>query len=394
MILEGIRILDLSRMLPGPYGSMLLGDLGAEVIRVENPREIDMARAAPPLIGGVGSMYLMINRNKKSITLDLKKERGRDVFMDLAKTADVIFEQFRPGVVQRLGLGYEDVKAVKPDIIYCSLSGFGQDGPYRDRVGHDLNYLSVAGFVGMNRRKNEAPVLPGFAVADLTGGIFAAFSIIAALYDRERTGQGRYIDVSICDVVVSLASNLFGEVMEETEDVDGSRGGKPWSALAREGPFYGVYETKDGGYISLGAIEHKFWINICMALGHPELVDKQFVLGEEAKEVSSLLGEIFKTKTREEWEEELDGQYVPFAAVNSIREMAEDPQVKAREMIGTLHHPEAGEIKQIKSPVKFGEDAEVLRTPPPRTGEHTEAILKELGYGDNLILGLRDNGVI
>jgi crotonobetainyl-CoA:carnitine CoA-transferase CaiB-like acyl-CoA transferase len=389
MILQGIRLLDLSRMLPGPYATMLLGDLGADVIRVENPEEIDLAMLAPPLVAGIGSLYLMVNRNKKSITLNLKNDGAAEVFRDLAKTADVVFEQFRPGVVNRLGIGYEDIKKVKPDIIYCSLTGFGQHGPYRNRPGHDINYLSIAGFMDVNKRDGEAPVVPGVPVADLTGGIFAALSVLAALFARERTGRGQHIDVAMTDVIVSMACSVFGELAaDEREEKTGL------SSLMQEAPFYGVYETKDGEYVSIGAIEPKFWRGLCEELGHPELVPKQFVFGEGARETSSVLADVFKSRTKEEWEERLGEKDVMFTPVNSLREMVDDPHVSARQLIGTIRHPVAGEVRQIKFPVRFGDSVECLREPPPSVGEHTDQILGELGYGEDKIKELRQRLVI
>ncbi len=389
LALEGIRVMDLSRMLPGPYGTMLLADLGADVIRVENPEVMDTARLAPPLMGGVGAMYLMVNRNKRSISLNLKHEQGRAVFLDLVRTADVVIEQFRPGVMQALGLGYDALRAIRPDLIYCSLSGFGQDGPYRLRPGHDINYVSLAGLTDATRGADGKPTVPGFPVADLVGGIFAAFYILAALLARQRTGEGRYLDVALADAVVSLASPLLAEAAV------GDAGGSELllSSFFRQSPFYGIYRTSDGGYVSIGAIEPAFWTRLCEALGRPDLASQQYAVGDEAQEISRQLAEIFDSRTRAEWERELGNLDVMFAPVKSMAEMLEDHQVLVRGLIGSLEHPEAGFIPQVRSPVRLG-DADCLRMPPPEPGQHGEEILRELGYSESQLKELADANVI
>ncbi|HYV04751.1 MAG TPA: CoA transferase, partial [Blastocatellia bacterium] len=269
--LKGIRVLDLSRMLPGPYCSMMLGDLGAEVIKVEEPKIGDPTRHTRPLVDGQSAAFAQVNRNKKSIAIDLKQPAGRELFLKLAATADCILEQFRPGVVDRLGVGYNKVAEINPRIVYCSLTGFGQDGPHRDRSGHDLNYLALSGVLGLTTDEKGKPVIPGVQIADLAGGMIAGFAILAALLARERTGQGQYVDVSMFDVMVSMlpipAAHHFGG---RTISVGGKY------VLSGAYPFYNVYEASDGKYMTLGALEPKFWANFCRTIGREELIARQF----------------------------------------------------------------------------------------------------------------------
>ncbi|HWN97786.1 MAG TPA: CaiB/BaiF CoA-transferase family protein, partial [Blastocatellia bacterium] len=288
--LDGIRILDLSRMLPGPYCSMMLGDLGAEVIKVEEPRIGDPTRHTRPLVNGQSAAFALVNRNKKSIAIDLKQPDGRDLFLKLASTADCVLEQFRPGVVERLGIGYPAVSEINPRIVYCSLTGFGQDGPHRDRSGHDLNYLALSGVLGLTTDERGKPVIPGVQVADLAGGMIAAFAILAALLARERTGRGQYVDVSMFDVMVSMlpvpaAHHFAGKTMPV--------GGK--YVLSGAYPFYSVYETSDQEFMTLGALEPKFWANFCKTVGREDLIPRQFDEGERRENLFQDVRTIFKS---------------------------------------------------------------------------------------------------
>ncbi|MCX5910005.1 MAG: CaiB/BaiF CoA-transferase family protein [Deltaproteobacteria bacterium] len=258
--LEGIKVLDLSRLLPGPYGSMILADLGAEVLRIEDRR-----------FEGDGPGMPTVMRNKRHMTLNLKHPRGREIFYRLAKEADVLLEGFRPGVVKRLGIDYDSLKGIYPRLIYCSVTGYGQDGPYRKMVGHDVNYLSFGGVLGLTGERDRKPVIPPIQVADIAaGGMFAALGIMAALLYRERTGKGQYIDISMLDGVIAMlpfaASILWG----------GGKPGKSDTLLSGRYPCYSVYETKDGEYISLGALEERFWVTLCRQLGREDYIPHQF----------------------------------------------------------------------------------------------------------------------
>src|SRR5215510_9077828 len=297
--LFGYRVLDLSRLLPGPYCSMMLADLGAEVLKIEEIKG-DPTRMSPPRIAGKSYSFEQVNRNKKSIALDLKNPEGRAVFLKLAARADVILEQFRPGVMERLGIDYATISADNPLIVYCSLTGFGQDGPHRDRSGHDLNYLALSGVLGLTTDREGRPVIPGVQVADLAGGMIAAFAILAALLARTRTGRGQYVDVSMFDVMLSMlpipaAHHFAGATIPV--------GGK--YVLSGAYPFYNVYETGDGKFMTLGALEPKFWTNFCRKVGREDLVSRQFDSGERRENLFSEVRAIFKSKSQSDWVESM-----------------------------------------------------------------------------------------
>lgn len=389
LLLEGITILDLTRLLPGPYGTMLLADLGAEVIKVEEPKVGDSAREFSPTVGGEGALFQVVNRNKKSLTLNLKAEAGRDVFLRLAATADVVVEQFRPGVMDRLGLGWEACKARNPRLIYCALTGYGQDGPYRDRVGHDINYIAYGGILGLTGPAGGPPVLPGVQIADLSGGMMAALGILAVLWARERTGEGRFLDVAMLDTVVSGLS-LPAATFAATGEVP-SRGRL---LLSGRLPGYQVYETRDGRFITVGALEGKFWRNLCVALGREDLVP--FADPDEAKghEVQAELARIFRTRTREEWVATLGDAEVCFAPVNDLGETFADPQVLHRGMLAEVPLPDGTIMTQPGTPLRVSGGARWRHEPPPALGQHTVPVLTRAGYSAGEISALRAAGVI
>jgi crotonobetainyl-CoA:carnitine CoA-transferase CaiB-like acyl-CoA transferase len=383
--LEGIRVLDLSRMLPGPYCSMMLADLGAEVIKVEEPTLGDPTRRSPPLIDGKSEPFSQVNRNKKSIAIDLKQREGRDIFLKLASRADCVLEQFRPGVVDRLGINYAAVAEVNPGIIYCSLTGFGQNGPHRERSGHDLNYLALSGVLGLTTDERGKPVIPGVQVADLAGGMIAAFAILAALLARNKTGRGRYIDVSMFDVMLSMlpipaAHHFAGQTI--------GVGGK--YVLSGAYPFYNVYETSDGKFMTLGALEPKFWVNFCRKVDREDLIARQFDSGERRSDLFTQVEEIFKTRTRDEWIELLRDADCCCEPVLSMSEAFEHEQTQAREMVKMTDDA----ARQLGSSFKMSETLRRLVTPAPTLGEHTDVLLREVGFDDGQISTLRDGGVI
>ena len=274
MPLEGIRVLDLSTMYPGPVCTMTLADFGADVIRVEPTNGGDLWRYSLPLVNGLGMPYLQVNRNKKSICLNLKSTSGREIFYHLAENADVVVEQYRPGVAKRLGVDYETLEKINPKIVYCSISGFGQTGPYRLKAGHDINYISYAGILGLTARSNERPTIPGVQVGDVCGGaLYALSGILIALIGAKQTGRGQYIDTAMFDGAVSMmhwnASSYLanGEAMQPQGNI-----------LIGQLACYNVYETKDGRYISLGAVESHLWTNFCEKIGHPEFADRKSVV--------------------------------------------------------------------------------------------------------------------
>ncbi|HKP12326.1 MAG TPA: CaiB/BaiF CoA-transferase family protein [Blastocatellia bacterium] len=387
--LAGIRVLDLSRMLPGPFASMMLGDLGAEVVKVEEPTVGDPTRHSPPLVGKQSAAFLQVNRNKKSIALDLKRAGARDIFLRLAADADVVLEQFRPGVVDRLGIGYEAVKQANPRVVYCSLTGFGQDGPHRDRSGHDMNYLALAGVLGLTTDERGKPVIPGVQVADLAGGMVAAFAILAALMARERTGSGQYVDVSMFDVMLAmLAIPAAHHFAGKTMDVGGKY------ALNGAYPFYHVYETSDGKYMTLGALEPKFWANFCKAVGREELVSRQFDDGERRERLFAEVRAIFKARTQAEWVERMRDADCCCEPVLSMAEAFAHPQTAAREMVRGHTAQSALSFMHLAAPYKLSETPPRTESAAPRLGEHTDELLEALGVGAQERERLRAAGIV
>lgn len=384
-LLAGIRVLDLTRLLPGPYATLLLADLGAEVIKIEEPKTGDPVRYVPPFVNNKSYRFLLLNRNKKSLTLNLKPTKGREIFLKLAQISDAILEGFRPGVAERLGIDYEAVRQVKPDIIYGSLTGFGQNGPYRERAGHDINYIALAGLLSLTG--HERPVIPGVPVADLAGGMFAALTILAALIRRNRSHQGAYIDLSMTDCVLSWLSIHAAEYFSTGQSP------KPSEMVLTGGfPCYAIYETKEGRFIAIGALEEKFWANLCRALGKEAYIPHQFSK-EKREEIFASLKKLFKTKTRDEWLAFFDHRQIPISSVNDLEEALDDPQIRHRGLLKELD-TENKKIKQIDFPAKFAEAFERQDQIAPALGEHTEKILKALGYNQNELDKLRREGVI
>jgi len=316
--LDGIRVLDLSRLLPGPYATMFLADMGAEVIKIETPRLGDYVRLAPDEFGGPG-MFYMLNRDKKSLALNYRNQRGREIFHKLAATADLIIETFKPGAMARWGFDYESLRKNNPRIIVCSLSGYGQDGPFRDRAGHDINYTSVGGLVGLNGKLGGAPIANGVQIADMGGGMLAAMSILGALLSRERTGQGAYLDVAMLDLVVSWAMPIAGSwfFYKGTSPDPGQL------PLSGGWPCFNVYQTADGKHMSLGALEDPFWSAFCKTVGRNDLLESRF-----DSAIIPQVAAIFIEKTQSEWIHLFEGIEVCLEPVNGIEEMLQHPQVK------------------------------------------------------------------
>ena len=387
--LEGIRVLDLSRMLPGPYCSMMLADLGAEVIKVEEPSVGDPTRWSKPMIGDQSSAFRQINRNKKSIAVDLKKSEGRSIFLKLSATADVVLEQFRPGVVDRLGIGHEAVSEVNPRIVYCSLTGFGQDGPHRDRSGHDLNYLALSGVLGLTTDERGKPAIPGVQVADLAGGMIAAFAILAALHARERTGLGQFVGVSMFDVMMSMlpipASQQFAGRALEVGDKYLLTGGYP---------FYSIYETGDGRFMTLGALEPKFWENFCRKVGRDELVPRQFDDGELRKQLFEEVAAIFKSKSQAEWVELMQDADCCCEPVLSMAEAFDHPQARAREMVRKFGVSMSETMSHLGFAYKMSLTPPRTTTGSPALGQDSQDLLRQIGLSDDEIQNLRKSGIV
>lgn len=383
--LEGLRILDLTRLLPGAYCTLLLADQGAEVIKIEQPGKGDYNRAFEPLNRKESGSFLLLNRNKKSITLDLKHEAGKKVFLEMVDQADIVIEGFRPGVMKRLGLDYDVLSDRNPGIIFCALSGYGQDGPYAMVSGHDLNYMAEIGAVQLFAEKGRRPIVPGLSIADVGGGsLMAVFGLLTAVLARQKTGVGQFVDVSMFDgaftwLTYHAADYLFGGVEP--------RGGeRPFLGGA---PCYNIYACGDGKHISLGIIEEHFWDRFCDLIGHPEFKENQWPDTEEAGVQFAVLGQTFASAPCAAWVEKLMQADIPVGAVNSMAEAFVHPQVKARDLMMELDHPVEGRIPQFGFPVKFSNTPGKVRTPPPLLGEHTDQILRDLGYSADGVSELR-----
>ncbi|MFB6069628.1 MAG: CaiB/BaiF CoA transferase family protein [Halanaeroarchaeum sp.] len=389
--LSGVTVLDLTRLLPGPYGTQLLGDLGADVVKIEEPTRGDYYREETPrLDDGDSRIFALLNRNKRSVALDLKDERGHRAFLDLAADADVIVEQFRPGVADRLGVDVDSVREVNDAVVYVSLSGYGQGGPYEQWVGHDINYIGIGGLLGMTGEPDEKPTLPGLPVADFAGGMATAVAALAGVVQAGTTGEGSYFDVSMTDVMVSWQS-LYAPFVFDDEAAVPDRGG---TMPAGKYPCYDVYETADGEYLTVGAMEYKFWEALCTELGLEEYANRDDHMPAEPRrtEIRESLAAVFRERTREEWLETLDPSVVPVAPVNDLEAVWEDPQVEHREMVESLS-VDGESMPFVSAPFEIDGESAFVREPHPGLGEHSRQILHEMGYDRDEIDRLVADGV-
>jgi alpha-methylacyl-CoA racemase len=382
MPLSGIRILDLTRLLPGAFCTMLLADMGADVIKVEAPGGGDYMRWTPPLVDGKSVLFNALNRNKRSLSLNLKAEPGRELLLRLVENADVLVEGNRPGVMRRLGLGWDILHARNPRLVMCSITGYGQDGPFAARAGHDLNYMATAGGLGLNGAKGGPPVPLSVQVADIGGGgLQPAVAILGALVAVQRGAEGRWLDVSMTDGAVSwlalaLAARGGGEEV-----------GRGDQRLAGRHACYRVYECKGGGFYSVGALEPKFWAALCVAIGRPDLVGLQFAEGVEAERVHRDMEAVFASRTRSEWQDELSGLDACCEPVLELDEVATHPQVAARRLIA---HRKTG--VEVRPAVPMRQDWR--RRDAPDLGEHTAEVLAEIGFEGQRLEDLKLQGVI
>lgn len=394
-LLSGIRVLDLSRVLAGPYCSMILGDLGADVIKVERPGVGDETRHwGPPFAApGESAYFLCVNRNKRSITIDMKKPEGIGIIKSLAQKSDVFLENFTPGTTEGLGVGYETIREINPGIIYCSITGFGPDGPYRNRAGYDLAVSALGGLMGITGEPDGPPVKVGVAITDVTTGISAQGAICAALYAREKTGRGQRIDLSLLETQVSALVNIASSYLVSGEIP------RRWGTAHETIVPYQGFETKDK-YVIVAVGNDQLWIKFCKVLGRPELAeDPRFKTNplrvQNRKECIGILAPIMKTRKRDEWVELLNREAIPCAPINTMDEVFSNPQVLHRKMLAEIEHPTAGKIKLAGIPVKYSEAEASIRRPPPLLGQHTAEVLSEvLEYDAARIEKLKADGVL
>ena len=381
--LEGVRIVDITRLLPGNYCTLLLADLGAEVVKVEEPGRGDAIRLAPPFVDGQGAAHLAFNRGKRSVAIDLKSRDGAEVLKRHVERADAVVESFRPGVMDRLGVGWEALSGRNPKLVYCSLTGYGQDGPYRDRAGHDISYIGAAGILDATGSRDGGPVLPAVQVADLGGGMAAALGIVVALWRAASEGRGRFVDVSMLDVSASWAGMLWSWYLA-TGEVP-RRGGTP---LTGRLACYRPYRCADGRFLTVGALEPRFWRVLCEALGAEDLIEAHLD-PDRQDEVAGRLEEAFGSRPRDEWIERLAGLEACVGPVSDVAEAMADPQVRAREMVVEIEGRAIGPGPAIRLP----EGRAAVRA-APRLGEHTDEVLAEAGLSSEEIEDLRRRGVI
>jgi alpha-methylacyl-CoA racemase len=391
--LDGVRVLDLTRLLPGGFCTLLLADMGADVLKVEDTTGGDYIRWMPPYYGGeeeqragtASAYFLALNRNKRSLRLNLKDERGRDVLLRLVEEYDVVVESFRPGVMDRLGVGYEALRSRNPRVVYCPISGYGQDGPLTGRSGHDTNYLALNGLLGLTGRRGGPPIQSAGQIADLGGGgLMAAVGILAALYERERSGEGQVVDISMTDGSLSWLAMVAARYFAEQKV---PQRGEP--ELAGGIACYFPYETRDGRWVSLGALEPKFWQNWCNGVGRPDLIEKQFEHPDS--EAGAEIASVFRERTRDEWTAFAGEHDCCLEPILELDEVLDSELVRARGMVVELDQPGIGPVKQVGAPIKLSRTPADTTGAAPALGADTDEVLREIGVDPE---ALREEGVV
>jgi len=371
-------------------GTMMLADMGADIIKIEDMNSPDYMRHYPPYLSSESAGFLAVNRSKRSFAVNLSVKKGVKLFFSLVKTADIVVEQFRPGIIDKMGIGYEAARKIKENIIYVSVTGYGQNGPYASHAGHDINYIGYSGILSSTGTKESGPVLPGAQIADVAGGAYmTVVACLSALWAREKTGRGQKVDVAMLDAILPLMTLQMAHYQAAGIQPE------PGKAVLSGGlACYEAYRCADGKFIALGILEEKFWKNFCEMAHRPEWLGRQFVIGEEADKLRRAISAFFLTKERDEWIHDAAGYDLCLTPILEISEIENDPQLKARDMIVEQTHPLCGKIKTIGVPLKFSETPATPGAPAPLLGRDTQSIMKEIGYTQRDISALAKEGVI
>lgn len=388
--LSGVKIIDFTRLLPGPLATMFLADMGADVIKVEDPDNPDYIRNFPPFMNGISAYYLALNRNKRSLAVNYLSAGGKKMILDLISSADVLVEQYRPGVMKEMGFGYQALSQINPRLVYVSVTGYGQQSSMANKAGHDLNYIATAGALQITRDAEGNPVIPGYQLADIAGGSYMAMNaVLAALYQREKTGKGNFVDVSMTDAVVPFSVLQFAKA--QTMEKENSAAPFELSGgLAN----YNVYACADGKYIAMGSLEPKFWSQFCAKVGRTEWTKVTIHPGPEEEQLKREVREFFATRSSAEWQELFKNEDICFTVINSMSDLAGDKYLNERKMFIDTLHPVAGNYKTISQPLKFEQHENKTSWPAPDLGHDTLAILKELNYTDEQIANLRTKNTV
>jgi CoA:oxalate CoA-transferase len=391
--LENVKVLDLTRVLAGPYASMMMADFGAEIIKIESPKTGDDSRAFGPFVGKESAYFMSLNRGKRSMTMNLKSPKAQELFKKMVKKVDVVLENYRPGTMEKFGLGYEEIKKINPNIIYTACSGFGHTGPYSKKPAYDVIVQGMGGIMSITGQENGEPTRVGASVGDLTAGLFAVIGTLTALYNREKTGVGQKVDVAMLDCQVAILENAISRYL-----VNGVAPGPIGNRHPSITPFE-AFKAKDG-YVIIAVGNDRLWKKFCDLINRPELIeDERFVSNakrtENQKQLKAILDTIFPDKTVDEWLEAIDGAGIPCGPINTVDRVMKDPQVLARDMIVEVDHPVAGKFKMPGLPIKLSETPGAVESPAPLLGQHTEELLHELlGLSKEEVAKLKEEGAL
>jgi|GEM_PF-556581 len=387
--LSGVRILDLTRMYTGPMATMMLADMGADVIKIEDIISPDYMRDTAPYVNDISVGFLAVNRSKRSLGIRLSEERGQAIFFDLVKTADIVIEQYKPGVLEKIGLDYVEAIKTNPRIIYVSLTDFGQSGPYAQKTGHDVNILGLSGILSNTISDKGEPVVPGVQITDVAGSYMAMNACLAALLARDRTGQGQRVDVSRLDATLPFMSLPLAHYWATGEGLAPSQQPQTEGMAA-----YGTYRCRDGKYVALGAVEPKFWTRFCELAGKPKWLNRQYATGRDATKLRKEIVSLFKSKPRDYWIDQIgQGDYC-LTPVLDVSEVENDAHLSSRQMIDSRNHQGYGTVKSVGVPLKFSQTKPSIGNSAPDFGQHSEEVLMELGYSESKITELRRLGII